>query len=113
MVGNGVERDRNSLLALISRNLVIEVAWKENEITRFGLRQNVFAGAVRSNSGSSCVVSKREIEAARGFHENRPAGGMRRGQIDDARDEAVRVGMQRLFSARLEHVGPHLLDRPT
>src|SRR6267154_851852 len=37
---------------------------------------------------------------------------MRRRQVNDARDKTVIMGVQRLASSLLEHVGPHLLDGP-
>jgi hypothetical protein len=37
-VGNGIEGDSDPLVALISRHFVIQVAGKQNEISRFGLR---------------------------------------------------------------------------
>jgi len=100
------------LAARIPRYLVVEVAWKKNKISRFGLWQNVLACIERSDGGIARMVAKGEVRAAGWPHEDCFAGRVRGGQIKDARDETVGVRMQRLVPARLQHVGPHLLDGP-
>src|SRR5258708_9350808 len=77
-VGNGVEGDRDPLLALVSGHFVIEVAGKQHEISRFGLGQYVLAGVERSHRGTSRVMAKRKIGTTKRPHEHRLAGGVRR-----------------------------------
>src|SRR5205823_2652480 len=111
-VGDRIEGNGDALVALVFRHLVVEIARKQDEITGFGNRQHVFAGIERAHRGLAGVVPEAEFETAGRANEYRPRTGMRRREIEDTGDKAVRVAMHRLTAARLEQVGPHLLHRP-
>ena len=74
-VGNGVEGDSDPLLALVSRHFVLQVAVKQNEISRFGLRQYVLARVERSHRGISGVMAKGKIRITGRPHEHRLHAG--------------------------------------
>ena len=58
------------------------------------------------------IVLERELRAARRLHEHRARVRMRGREIHDAGDEAVGVVVHGLAAAGVEHVHPHLLQRP-